>query len=527
MIVPATQVVPEGSRLSAGRVRRAALTWLGGVAYSSITVVVGLVATPLLVSLLGESQFGAYRVVSEWIGYLLLADLGVGSAIGVLLVRARSRGTGAYAAVVRRGLRVLTAMMLLTIPLAAMLVWAIPALVRGDGVTASQLRLATAVSAAGLLLGPLLVFRSSLEVAQRGYLVHAALLTQSLVFTALALLLAWRGWGVVGQAVAGTIAIGIFVALITFWGTRSIRTQAPPAPAPADQVPRRELWSLAWPLALAGLGNRLNLMTDVIVIGKMLGTASVSSLYLTQRLIYLSATQVNGLANASWAGLAELREAGRTDLFEARLAELMRMIVGAGILITGSVAALNRHFVSLWVGADLYGGDLLTAATLASTVVFGALLPCSWAIDMAGDTRHRLLVSTTGSILNLVLSVIFVREFGLVGVALGTLIAYLLTDAWYCPWLVCRRYSVRAPVLLIAVSRALLMGAPFVAGVWVLAGTIRAPSGWPQFIIEALVVMLAAGAYGWMTMLSAGQRREWYRRIRSGPRRANEHVHVA
>ena len=36
-------------------------------------------ATPLIVGALGETRFGAFRAVSDWMGYLLLADFGLGS----------------------------------------------------------------------------------------------------------------------------------------------------------------------------------------------------------------------------------------------------------------------------------------------------------------------------------------------------------------------------------------------------------------------------------------------------------------
>jgi len=275
----------------------------------------------------------------------------------------------------------------------------------------------------------------------------------------------------------------------------------------------RTLWSLAWPLAAAGAGNRINLLTDTIVIGKMLGSIDVATLFLTQRVILLSASQVNALANSSWAALAELRECAERALFEARLTEIVRLIVGAGIVLVGTIAAFNLHFVRLWVGPQLYGGDLLCAATVASTVTFGFLLPFSWAIDMAGDTRHRLLVSTIGSILNLVLSVIFVRLIGVAGVALGTCCAYLLTDAWYSPMLVCRRYGVRATPILKALTRAVGLGLPWAAGMWILARFHTPPWGWLGLCAEGATIGALALMYCSLVILTAGERAEWKRRF--------------
>jgi O-antigen/teichoic acid export membrane protein len=512
---PVADALPRATAGSGGRVRRAALTWLSGAFYTGTTLIVGLLVTPKIVRFLGDERFGAYRAITDWTGYLLLADLGLGSAFGVLLLRARTSGAGAQANVVRYAIRLLAKLTLPALLLGAVLTLLIPHLIRGSGsVAPAELRAATAVAVACLLLGPLLVFRALLDASQRGYLVHAALLAQALLIIGLQLLLAWRGWGLMGQTLATFAGLALFTLLITRWGTKLLRDARGAPEQSSAPVAGRQLWSLAWPLGLAGLGNRVNLMTDTIVIGRMLGAAPVAMLFLTQRVILLCAAQVNAIANSSWAGLAELRETGERALFESRLAEIVRLIVGVGTVLVGSVAAFDRHFVILWVGPRFYGGELLCAATAAAAVVFGFLLPFAWAIDMAGDTRHRLPVSTLGAALNLVLSVILVKEIGLAGVALGTLLSYLLTDAWYCPYLVCRRYHVRPRAIALAAARGLALGIPWAAGAWILASVHTPPWRWIGLICEGVLLGGLSLAYCWLAILDSSERAEWRARIK-------------
>jgi O-antigen/teichoic acid export membrane protein len=487
------------------------LTWASGAVYTAITVAVGLVATPQIVAALGESRFGAFRAITDWMGYLLLADLGLGSAFAVALVRANVEGAERAAAVLRQGFRILARITVVAVALGAVLAWQMPALVLGEGGIAPELRAGAAVTAIGLALTPLLIFRSYLESAQRGYLINIALLAQSLVVTALSVLLAWSGGGIVGQSVAALAGLVLFTGLMVVWARPLLRRH----PRTAEQpFTTRQLWSLSWPLAAASAGNRLNLMTDTIVVGRLLGAADVAALFLTQRIILLCAGQVNGLASSSWAALADLRQRGESAAFEARLSELTRLAVGLGIVIVGSIAAFDEQFVSLWVGPRLYAGDLLALATLGSAVLFAFLLPYSWAIDMAGDTRHRLVVSSIGSVLNLTLSIVFVRRLGLPGVALGTLFAYLLTDAWYCPWLVVRRYGVRASSVVSALGRGLGAGIPWLALVWTLARIQPPVSGWTMLLGEAAVVGAAAVLYCWCFVLSGADRTQWSNRLR-------------
>ena len=72
-------------------------------------------------------------------------------------------------------------------------------------------------------------------------------------------------------------------------------------------------------------------------------------------------------------------------------------------------AAFNQHFVRLWVGLPYYGGDALSVLTAVRTAVVAYFMFFASTIDMAGDTRHRVVVSLPGAILNVVLSTILGR----------------------------------------------------------------------------------------------------------------------
>ena len=48
--------------------------------------------------------------------------------------------------------------------------------------------------------------------------------------------------------------------------------------------------------------------------------------------------------------------------------------------------------------------------------------------------------------LNIVLSIIFVQRLGIWGVALGTILAQLLTNCWFTPWYALRQLSIASPV---------------------------------------------------------------------------------
>jgi len=228
---------------------------------------------------------------------------------------------------------------------------------------------------------------------------------------------------------------------------------------------------------------------------------------------------VNALATVSWPALLELHAKGERGAFERRLSELTTLLITLGITLTGTVAAYNRHFMRLWVGSAYDGGQLLVLFTALGALTFGFVCLFAWVIDMQGDTRLRLRVSTIGSVLNLAFSVLAVRAIGVPGVALGTLAAYLCTDAWFCPALVCKRYGVRPSAIVAAITRAVLLGVPWTAGVWILATVHVPPFRWVGLVVEEGVLGCAALTYCWLVVLKTEDRRLWRARVASVLRR--------
>ena len=241
----------------------------------------------------------------------------------------------------------------------------------------------------------------------------------------------------------------------------------------------------------------------------------MTSLFLTQRIVALAGGQVNGLAYVSWPALVELHAKGEKGAFERRLSELTTLLITLGITLTGTVAAYNRHFMRLWVGPAYDGGPLLAWFTALGSIIFGFVCLFAWIIDMQGDTRLRLPVSTIGSVLNLIFSVLAVRAIGVPGVALGTLTAYLCTDAWYCPALVCRRYGVRPRAIVVAITRALAFGVPWVIGVWLVASLHVPPFRWLGLIAEEGAFAGAGLTYCWFAVFTPEDRKLWRARLAS------------
>jgi len=493
------------------RAHRALATWASGLAASAVIALAGFLATPWLVRWLGDAPWGAWTVIGEWLGYLGLTQLAMGpGALTIFLLRARLQGEPtALTAIAKRGAQIYIFAALGLTPVAIGLSWWAPLWLHLPATLLTSLRWATAIASLGsIAIAFSVVFRGVLETVQRGYLVRGALLLQSLTITGLSLLWVWMGWGIVGMAAANVCGLVAGAGMWIWWARRWLPKWGGTAAAPLSAA---TLWTYNWPLLLAMLGNQVNQMTDNTVVGLRLGAGAVAAFALTQSLPLLASAQLTEIGAVSWAALGELRQRD-PKAFGERVVELASTVLGVGAILMVTLGSFNRAFVDLWVGPRHFDGSLLTWATVASVVVFSWLCFFGWLIDTQGDSRKRVMASSIGSAINLGLSLFLVGKLGVAGVALGTVIAYLLTDAWFLPRIAIRHYQVPRTALLRAVGAALLRAALW-AGVWLEATRYLTPAAsWAGLILELALAGGLAAAYCWAWMLRPADRQAWRQR---------------
>ena len=212
---------------------------------------------------------GAYRVATEWTGYLALLDFGITGAAGRVRAgtwdrKSRWRG-GRGSGGIRAGLvlAVLSTLCGLGLAIAA------PYMLRGMSAdTAVELRQGLLVALVGFIWVPLIAFRPLAEAGQRGYVVQAALIAQTWLTTGLVIGLAIAGGGLLGQFLAVALGNGV-TAILLLWD--ALRRY----PGIVSQTAS----VAALPVAFSGsmfafnLLSRIGLHSDSIIVGLTLGPA--------------------------------------------------------------------------------------------------------------------------------------------------------------------------------------------------------------------------------------------------------------
>lgn len=494
------------------RTHRSILNFASGVLFTLATTLTAFFTTPLLLAWLNPVRFGAYRMITDWNGYLALLDFGLGGALLPLFARALGQGdTPMLRKVLAAGTRAYLwlTLVMLTVGVAMMplVVWsvAVPGSLLGD------LRLAWILSLLSFLPFGLAPFRSIAEASQRSYWVNTLMTFQCLLITALSLLFAWGGLGISGQALAFTLGILSFFAMLTWDGLRREPglLRAPLAAAPDPGV-WHAIFSLSVPALLISLSGRVGLLSDNLIAGGFLGPAMAASLYITVRLPILAQIQLQAIGAASWAGLAELHAQGAREVFNRRLVELTTLVAVLGLAVLGPVAAYNRHFFDLWVGSKLipFGGNRVVVVASLNAFLLGLFSLWGWCFSGTGQMRLLVAPSLLATAINLAASLVLTWRLGLVGPALGTLVASLTISLWYLPLLLRRYFGISLRALGWAIAWPLVWGVPYVLGLWWVAHVHR-PRGWAGLIAEMGGAALGFLAISAALILSPTDRALW------------------
>jgi O-antigen/teichoic acid export membrane protein len=216
--------------------------------------------------------------------------------------------------------------------------------------------------------------------------------------------------------------------------------------------------------------NKLNYELDEVVIGMFMGTAPVAIWAVADRII--SGTQ--RLTNQGNAVLFPVvvdsdvtQQIGR---LQKVLIEGTRLSLATVLPIALVLVVLAEALIRAWIRKP----EILAAAPVIQILAFAVALRVGNATSTtllkgAGEVRRVAMVNIGTGLVNLALSAALIKPFGLIGVAIGTLIPVAFSSIFFLFPAACRRVDV--PVL-----------QAFRQAVW--------PAAWPAVVVGGLLFAL-------------------------------------
>ena len=178
----------------------------------------------------------------------------------------------------------------------------------------------------------------------------------------------------------------------------------------------------SWPLLLSGVAMTINMKIDQIMLGQMIGDKAVG--------IYSAATKISELfyfipAMVSASVFPAIMDAKRKSktLYYGRLQQLINLMVWVSISIAIPMTFLSSIIIKLLFGtAFVTAGSVLSVYIWASVFFFIGVASEQWYI-VENKQILSLQRALLGSILNVVLNLLLIPNYGIIGVAWATVIS--------------------------------------------------------------------------------------------------------
>jgi O-antigen/teichoic acid export membrane protein len=407
----------------------------------AVSAAILLVMTPVLVRGLGKDEFGLWAVLSSIAPYATLLDLGLGSATTKYVAEYHGRDLGLTSRTISTSFATLTglgvALLLVGVPFA----FAFPVLFNVGSADASVATTAMLIFVVGAALSlPARAFEATLMGVQRyditNLSVLAVLAAQAIAWTVVLV----TGGGIIELA-ATTVGLEIAGHVARFVAMRRILTGTRVSPGLVDRRLAGRLMRLSGWIAVGEATTVVIHRIDPIVVASVAGVPAAGVYSVGQRL----ALGVDGMVRPTLTGFFPhaSRLASYADPAHLRAAMLngTRLALAVAAPVSLVVVILAGPIIHAWVGEGFGGAGPVTVFLVLGMAIAAVTRTGFLMLQGAGRQRTTAKISAFEAVVNLGLSIGLGLTFGLVGVAVATFIATVVTRSLIITPYVCREFG--------------------------------------------------------------------------------------
>ena len=399
-----------------------------------ISIVVGLLYSPIMIRILDQSEYGLYQLVQSVVNYMNLMNFGLTGAYIRYYSIAKTKGEDEVANINGLFMRVFCILSMICLILGAILYTNIGLL--GDKITAAEYgtaRILLIIMVVNMAVSfPSSLFMVFINANERFIFQKAVGIGINILVPILNIPLLLWGKGSVG-VVSVTLFLSLLRMVINVWFCRkklgmriNIRY--------FDRKVFLDLFRFTFFIFLSDIVDQIGSNVDKFLLGRMIGTTAVA-------VFSVGFTFSTYFAITTWI-VPEMftPEVNRLAIEKNDNEALSKLFIRVGKMnnyivllpLTGFVL-IGREFVTLWVG-DKYDLSYYAGIILMWAGYIGALQTLGIDIQNAKNMHQiRSVVLFFVAMINVVISIWFIRMWGIVGTCLGTLLASL-TGSVFMNW---------------------------------------------------------------------------------------------
>jgi len=415
--------------------------------YIIISTLIGVIKAPIGINYFGAKIYGIWLVITSIISYLSLTQLGIGPAIITLLSQTKSD-------IKKRKIIITALKLVIYISLGIIIVLALLNYFNSDWYNIffnvdSELEKLTKFTVSIMIIVvsiklPVVIFKSSFSGMNKVIWnkIYSSF-TAVLGFVALLITIHTNKSLIFLAFLTGisNIIIGIISGLHLF-------AKLPEKPSmnlnytinKESQVNKKYIIKTGSIFFLLTIANTILFQTDNIIISSVLGTEYVTSYAITFRVYNILLQFINALTVSLWPIYGSLSLDKNWNKINKIYNNIVFIIVFLGGLAWIGGINFSKVIIGIWVGKVGYAG-IWTSLFLGGFVFLYSFIGGANTSLINGINPSKIvpIVKMISALLNLILSLIFIRFFGISGVALATFISLFIIDFWFGPYYISKR----------------------------------------------------------------------------------------
>lgn len=191
-----------------------------------------------------------------------------------------------------------------------------------------------------------------------------------------------------------------------------------------DRAVVRRIFSFSVFVLVLSAGARLSFETDALVIGAFLGVGAIPFYAVANSLVIYLMDFIVAIAAVVSPMATKLNTEGKLDQLREVFLKWSKVALSLSLMATVFFCILGPRFIGWWIDSSFERPSgqvlqILMVSCLPFLPIRGVALPILMGL---GKPRAATLLFLAAGLMNLVLSVLLVRPFGLAGVAYGTAI---------------------------------------------------------------------------------------------------------
>ena len=205
--------------------------------------------------------------------------------------------------------------------------------------------------------------------------------------------------------------------------------------SPVDAETLSEVKRNAVSATILNIGSKLVNSTDQIIITGFIGLVT-GGMYSNYVMVTAAITSIESkIFTAFTAGVGNLYVTAPREQFKTVFYRILFLGLWFSTFLSASLYCVLQDFVALWVGPGMLLSEEFVFCMIISFFIYSMRFPVQIFNSATGNYHHMKYRALAEGLINLIVSLLLVREIGISGVVVGTIVSCIVVPFWIEPYI--------------------------------------------------------------------------------------------